>query len=160
MLIIGLLIGINAVVTAIGGYYAYKNNRSINESSRAVAQFFSAESETSGSDFSQVVNWIVEQLATKIGTSVNMSIKGAFGGSTKQLNKELEQVAIEQNPQLALLDILPKSTKKNNLAMLGLQMLMSRSGSGTGGGLGRPLPAADPNSNNGSGEYTGRKHRE
>lgn len=109
------------------------------QAQRQVSSFFEVhgEGDNQYSDCSQVIAGLGDVFAQKIGVTVQMAIKGSIGGSTKALNKELEQVAIAENPNLAMAEYLPKSLKKNPLALMGLNSIMARLAAG---GLGSAGP--------------------
>lgn len=127
------------LVILICGVIAYvKARNTIQEASEAFNDFFTCQSDDSPSPFLQIVGQVSELTAQKIGVTTQMAIKGSLGGTMKGVNAELEQVAAENDPSAAMLTLLPKSTKKNPLAMAGLNILIQRllSGGGQGSGFG------------------------
>lgn len=71
----------------------------------------------------QAVTQAAEILANRIGITVQASIRGSIGGSSKAAIQGLEEVALEHNPLLASL---PKKLQKNPLASMGLQLLIDK----------------------------------
>ena len=110
-----------------GGYYVYHRSISRYASiSAAVLEYFTATDPQGVTGFGELVDTIAQNFASKIGTVVQASIRGSISGSTRALVPVLEQEAVEGNPELGIMSVLPKSLKKNPIAMAGLQMLISR----------------------------------
>lgn len=125
-IITGLLIFL-----VIGGIYAYvKARRVVEEIATTVEDLFTARSEDLPSPFVQAVQQITAGLSEQIGVKTQAAIRGSIGGTMKGVNAALEREAIEQNPELAVYEALPKSLKKNQVAMLGLQYILNRVGAG------------------------------
>lgn len=109
----------------LGGVYAYKKaNRAANEVKDTLFDIFKPQPEGKASHFGQIVDQIAEIIASHTGSSVQASIRGAMGGTMRGINSALEQEAIEANPQLAIAEMLPKSLKRNPLAVAGLQQIV------------------------------------
>jgi len=128
----------------------YRSNKRIESRLKFFEEIITPENSGEPSAFGKAINQYTQYLTAEIGKSVSMSFRGALGGNAKQLNKDLEQAAINENPQLALMDFLPKSTLKNQRAMAGLGYLLQNMGKFTGNHGG----------NNGNAEYQGRKHKD
>lgn len=114
--------------------------RSIEEGISGYFQLY-GEGDNQTSGFTETVSGISDIIAQKVGMSTQMAIKGSMGGSMKALNKELEQEAMAENPNLAMAEFLPKSLRKNPLALMGLNSIMQKyagsilsGGSGSGSG--------------------------
>lgn len=134
MLAVALVLLTALVVTStLGLVQNAKISRRLESYQDGITTFFTAETEGQGTAFNQVVNQICDVIATKQAVSTQAAIRGALGGSQKAINHELEQVAIAENPELGMLDALPKSLRKNPIAMMGLQALMNKQFSGAGG---------------------------
>jgi len=137
---------INTVVTL---KVSAKSDERYQETSGYIAQFFNPKGKDQPSPFGEVVDSVSEVFADKLGTRIQAGIRGQLGGNVKGLNRGLEEVAMQEDPSLAVLDSLPKSLKKNPVAMMGLQSIVSRimasqsngspgqSGNGTGSGGGQ-----------------------
>lgn len=88
--------------------------------------FFTVQTGEQGTAFNQAINDMGDVFATKYGQAMMAAMRGQMGGQARALTTELEDVARAENPQLALLDMLPKSLKKNPVAMTGLNVLLQR----------------------------------
>lgn len=134
---IALFSGITALISIViltFGVIAYvKARRTIQEASEALFSFFESESPDNPPPFMQLVGQVSEITAQKIAYSTQMAIKGSFGGTMKGVNSELEAVAVDNDPSAAMLQMLPKSTRKNPLAMAGLNILINKMLTGSGG---------------------------
>lgn len=121
----------------IGGVHVYKQIKAIDadyqEAKNTFAALFIPRHEGEVSPFGEITNQMAEIVAQKMGVTVQAAIRGSFGGSMKGVNKELEQIAIEESPDLAIASALPKSLKKNPLAMAGFQAVIQRILSNSGG---------------------------
>jgi hypothetical protein len=140
VIIIGLLILIGLQsATLIAAYLMYKRSTAILSRYRDfIADFFTPESSDRPSDFGRSIDAISDSFAQKIGVTVQAAIRGSSGGSSKALNRELEAEAIAENPSLAVVGMLPKSLRKNPLALAGLQALASKLFSSSGAGTSGP----------------------
>lgn len=125
-----LLTGV--VIGVINGICLYKINRAYEMAERksqsvsgTIYELFQPNSE-GVSPFSEVVNSVAVVMSEHIGKTVQASIRGSIGGSMKGLNAGLEQIAVEDNSTAAAMSALPKSLKKNPVAMMGLKVLMDR----------------------------------
>lgn len=111
-------------------FYAYTKARAfasdakstIEDVNEAFQAFFQVDGEDNSSPFSRLTGSLSQVLAAEIAGTMVAAINGSFGGMTKGLNAELEQAAIEGNPKLAIIKMLPKSTQKNGLAMAGVEI--------------------------------------
>jgi len=156
-----LLVAILSFISlaGIGGcsYVVVKDHQFIKRSQEAFNNFFQDDGEGNGSDFSKLLNATIEKIKDDVTESVRQSIvksaAGTMGGTMKGVNAQLEQIAIENNPQASLFELLPKSTKKNPLARMGLMYLMNNPG-GLSGILGGGTAGGNGES------YQGRKHRD
>lgn len=106
-----------------------KVNRAVRSAKAEISNFFLVTNESGYTGYSEVVNNISDVLSQKIGITVQAAIRGSVGGTMKGVNAALEKEAIENNPELAIMDVLPKSLKKNPIALMGLQAIISRIGS-------------------------------
>lgn len=114
-----------------GGYYVYsKINRTYNEISQGLKDIFVCPGEDGLSTFGQIINSTADVFSQKIGTSTQAAIRGSIGGTMKGVNAALENEAMAENPNLAVLQALPKSLKGNPIALMGLQAIISRIGQG------------------------------
>lgn len=120
-----------------------KVRNAVKSTQEEIAGFFElrGEGEHQTSGFSEVIAGVTDIAAQKIGVTTQMALKGSMGGATRALNKELEAEAIAENPGLAMAELLPKSLKKNPLALMGLNSIFQKylagglgGGAGTGGG--------------------------
>lgn len=115
------------LVLIIGGIYTYvKAKRIAQMLNTAIEDIFIPSNPGDPSLFSQTINEILEGGAQRVGGHVQAAIKGSIGGTMKGLNSALEKEAIEGDPTLALAGALPKSLRKNPIAMIGLQMLAGK----------------------------------
>jgi hypothetical protein len=129
------LIAITCLVILIGGVYAYFKVRSLgNEAVEAVNFYLTSPSPDSPSPLLAFIAQVSEITAQKIGMSTQMAIKGSLGGTMKGINAQLEQEAIASDPSLALTQALPKSLRKNPIAMIGLQALVNKFMASSGAG--------------------------
>lgn len=115
-----------------GGVYIYVKITGMAQSfAYTIEDIFTPRSANEPSLFAQTVNEIAEGIAQKTGIHINAAIRGSLGGTMKGVNAALEEEAIAGDPALAVASALPKSLKKNPIAMIGLQMLMQKALSGT-----------------------------
>lgn len=125
-----LFSGIAALASLLifaGGVYTYVRVKRVSQSiNETLESIFIPSNQGDMSLFTQTVNEILDGSAQRIGVSVQAAIRGSIGGSMKGVNAQLEQVAADSDPTLALAAQLPRSVKKNPLAMMGLQLLMQR----------------------------------
>lgn len=136
-MLLGVLIAlcvINFGILAGGVYASRKASNAYNQITDLFAEIFQPVSPDHPSIFQESVEAITDGIAQKTGSSIQAAIRGSLGGSAKSLNHELEQEAIAADPSLALMEYLPKSLKKNPIAMLGLQRVVGNFLSGSGGG--------------------------
>lgn len=118
---------LNSLLIIFGGCYVYKKaNRVVHQVSEGLTSVFAPRIEGEPSLFVQIADQITENAASKIGIHTNAAIKGSIGGTMKGLNAALENEAIESDASLALAAALPKSLRKNPVAMMGLQQIMQR----------------------------------
>jgi len=125
---IGLLLG--------GAYVVVKSRQHYKDTVKALEAFVTAPSQNEPSDFAKVCDNIAELFANRTGVVVQAALRGAMGGTMKGVNAALEKQAIEENPQLSLAEALPKSLKKNPLALMALQSIMSKVMAGSSGSSG------------------------
>lgn len=120
-----------------------KTNRRLDDYSEGFKDFFTAESEAGGTAFNQSVNQFADIIAEKLALTTQAAIRGSMGGVQRTINQGLEQTALDANPALGAMELLPKSLRKNPLAMAGLQTLMQQ----TMGGKQQNRPSDNGNSN-------------
>lgn len=131
MLIVGILISL--LLTGIAGIQAknYVDNRKrFDEVIEQFSEFITPGSNGDASPFGQVVDSVTDMLADKIGVRIQAATRGSAGGSAKALNAGLQEVAMQEDPNLALMQSLPKSLRKNPMALMGLQAILSRAAAG------------------------------
>jgi len=110
-----------------GGYYVYNKARTnFTDIQNSLEDYFTSGREGEISPFGRLVEQCAEVTAQRLGTTVQAAIRGSLGGTMTKMVPALEQEAIEANPELAFIDVLPKSLKKSPLALQGLQLLMNR----------------------------------
>lgn len=128
MIIVCLITVILLQASLLGGlYYAYRKvDNEVMSAHTWLSTFFADRGEGQGSFFTEAVGNISEDFSQRVGVTVQAAIRGSRGGQMKGVNSALEQVAVEENPELGLLEALPKSLRKNPIAMLGLQALTNR----------------------------------
>lgn len=133
-----LFAAISAMVSLFmlaGGVYCYVRIKRVSQTiTETLENIFVARNQDNMSVFTQTVNEILDGSAQRIGYQVQAAIRGSIGGSMKGVNAQLEKVAADSDPTLAVAANLPKSLKKNPLAMAGLQFLLNRAGGGNAGG--------------------------
>lgn len=118
-----------------GGVYCYVRIKRVSQTiNETLENIFVARNQDNMSVFTQTINEILDGSAQRIGYQVQAAIRGSIGGSMKGVNAQLEKVAADNDPTLAVAANLPKSLKKNPLAMAGLQFLLNRAGGGNTGG--------------------------
>lgn len=120
----------------------FKGARIIQENVRVIEDFIVGENPGEPSDLVKACHFLAEDVGQRVGLTVNAGIRGSMGGMMQGLNRDLEQVAIDQDPNLALVQSLPKSLKKNKMAMEGLMYLIQQN---------KFAGSASHNSNGGSG---------
>lgn len=137
------MIALTCLLILIGGVYAYFKARSmVREGIEAGNYYFASPDPDTPSPFVAFVGYVAEITAQKIGVSTQAAIKGSLGGSLKGINAELEAEGIASDPSLALVSALPKSLKKNPIAMIGLQALINRFMASSGAGHNSNNPQA------------------
>lgn len=105
---------------------AKKANNVVQDVSGAVEYYFASPNPDTPSIAIQFIEQVSAITAEKIGVSTQAAIRGSLGGMMKGVNAELEQEAINADPSLSLAKALPKSLRKNPLALMGLQLLMNK----------------------------------
>jgi len=131
------------VCILIGGVYAYFKIRALaREVVEAVSYYVTSPDSDTPSPLVSFIGYSAEIVAQKIGVSTQQAIKGSLGGSLKGVNAQLEQEAIASDPSLALVSALPKSLKKNPIAMIGLQALINKFMASSGAGHNSNNPQA------------------
>lgn len=127
MLIAAIIIITLLSISSIGWTYAgVKVYRKITRFNESVDYFFTGQAGDKGSAFNQAINDISDVFAVKFSQATMASARGQLGGQAKAMNAEFEAIAKEGNPQLTLLDVLPKSLKRNPVAMQGLGMVLQK----------------------------------
>ena len=136
-MLIGCLIAV-IIMLAGGAALEIREIRGIHERldnyDRAVSDLFTARDPNQNPPFIEIVDKITDMFAQKQAITTQAAIRGSMGGSQKAINAELERIAIEENPDLALTKMLPNSLKKNDLALQGLKFLVGRMRSSGGSG--------------------------
>lgn len=74
----------------------------------------------------QVIDQVAHIFAERIRISLTAAQRGAQGAAARDINRGLEDVAIENTPELAFMGRVPKSLKKNELARFGLGILLQK----------------------------------
>lgn len=138
MLVIMIAILVTQVIIIAGGYYVIRQGRAvICKSSEVLQSVFLPQNDGESSAFGQAVDQITDSISQKIGVTTQAALRGSLGGSMKAVNAELEREAAAADPAAAALQALPKSLRKNPVAMMGLQSIMQKflqgQGSGSGG---------------------------
>jgi len=136
LIILAILAFFAIVQVGIAAFTAAFVYRWISGISKGFGEFFIEVDQDGVSQFGHFVNELAEASATRIGQNVRAGINGSIGGTMKGVVAELEQAGAESAPELALLSQLPKSIKKNNLAMAGLQWFLQNKIGGLGAGSG------------------------
>jgi len=110
-----------------GAYYVYNKARTnINSIQYSLEDYFTPSGEDQISPFGRLVEQCAEVTAQRLGTTVQAAIRGSIGGTMTAMVPALEREAMDANPELAILDVLPKSLKKSPLAIQGLQLIVNR----------------------------------
>lgn len=127
-----------------GGVFVYvKARRFVEDTQENITALFTPENEGQLSAIGQMLDCFSQSVAERIGVTVQAAIRGSIGGTMKGVNAALEKEAIEENPNLAMMQALPKSLRGNPIAMMGLQAILSRMGSGSSGPRNKQI--ASPN---------------
>jgi len=135
VLIVCLIFGsIMTGLAGIGVRRIGRINERLDKLDNDVTEVFSSPSPDMPSIFSQVVNQVADIIGEKQALVTQASIRGALGGQQRALNRDLEEIAVQEDPGLALTQILPKSLKRNPLALMGLQSILSRRSPGSSPG--------------------------
>jgi len=148
LLFLAILTLSNICLLGIGVHSYVKANRAVKRTSDILSDLFIPKVEGQSSVMGAAVQEWAETISQRIGAHTQAAIKGSIGGTMKGVNAALEQEAIAENPALGLVEMLPKSLKKNQLAQVGLMSIINRfmQGSGSGG------PGGPGSSNNGQGQ--------
>ena len=132
----------NLAVYGVSIYAVIKEKQRI---SNSWSEYFDQTAADEPSNFAKTVSQIADMAAERTRISLMAADRGQQGAAVRDATRGLEQVAIENNPGLAVAQLMPKALKKNKLAEVGLgyliQNIMSKQGQGAVPGLG----------NNGSG---------
>jgi len=102
---------------------------------QSINDFFEPAGKDQLSPWGEVVNAFTANVGNEVGHGVQRALSQSMGGTMKGATAELEQRAIADNPNLAVMGMLPKSIQRNPLAMIAFQQIMNKGGlSGLGGG--------------------------
>lgn len=127
MLAITIAILVAQLVIIIGGYYVYRKSRElVNQGAEVLKDLFLPGNDGQLSAFGQAVDSVTDSISQKIGVTTQAALRGSLGGSMKAVNAELEKEGAAADPAAAALTMLPKSLRKNPVAMIGLQSVISR----------------------------------
>ena len=116
--LIHLGVGVYSVAQTIKARRNYEN---MVEGFRA---FITPDGPETISDFNKTIYEIASIFADRYRTALTAAERGAQGAAARDINRGLEEVAIAQNPALAVAGALPKSLQKNPLAAAGLNMII------------------------------------
>lgn len=120
------LLGTQVILVSGGIYYGNKAIRAVRQTQRVLSELFIPKNEGEASAVGQAASQYIEFISEQIGVKTQAAIRGSIGGSMKGINAALEQEATSDNPNLAIMQALPKSLKKNPVAMIGLQKIMEK----------------------------------
>jgi len=98
---------------------------------QSVNDFFEPAGKDQLSPWGEVINAFTANVGNEVGHGVQRALSQSMGGTMKGATAELEQRAIAENPNLAVMGMLPKSIQRNPLAMIAFQQIMNK---GIGGG--------------------------
>lgn len=129
--ILGLIV--NALILVGGGYVVVKARNVARANVEAFEQFFTSQGEAEPSDFVKVIGSAGQIIGREVAESTRLAIQGSIGGSMKGAVGELENMAIQEHPQAAILAAMPKAIKNNPLAMMAMQAILNKN-IGVGGG--------------------------
>lgn len=134
-MLIGCLIA-GIIILAGGAVVGIREVRGLNEKldnyDRAFTNFFTSPGPDQMSPFTQVICEVSTIIAKEQAVVTQAAIRGSLGGQQRAMNENLEAVAISEDPNLAFAQVLPKSLKRNPLALMGLQAIMRNMGRGPG----------------------------
>lgn len=140
MLLLSLiLVGVGILIHfAAWSVILVKFMRRYNAFVMGVNDFFYQETPDTPSDFNKVLDQTAILFADRYRIAMTAVDRGQQGAAVRDVNRGLEDLAVENNPALAVAQNLPRSLRKNNLAMAGLNILvnsiMQNKGGGNGGG--------------------------
>lgn len=122
-----LFLSIAILVSLIGGgAYVVKRISGLESRVQVFEDFFTPEGEGLPSPLGKLIGETGGFVASQVTDGVSKTLHGAIGGSMKGVTAELEQQAVADNPALAIMAGMPKSIKKNPLAMLAMQTLINK----------------------------------
>lgn len=135
MLIICLIIVTGAICTLTGSYLLDRRKVKAQYESLVDAfdEFFAVKNPDTGSHFNQTMDSIAVLFADRYRIAVSAADRGQIGAAARDVNRSLEEIAVENNPAYAVANSLPKGLKKNPVAMAGLQLLLQRLSAGAAG---------------------------
>ena len=119
LLAVGLLAGIS-----LWGYTFYIIYQKYNVHRYQFTEYFNQASPDHPSEFNKNINQIADIVAERTRLGLTMADRGSTGAAVRDVNRGLEEIAVQNDPSLAVAQALPKSLKKNQLAMAGLNMLV------------------------------------
>lgn len=139
-----ILIIIGLVVEIVLGVWAQvKVSRKYNGIVQEINDYLNGDGQPSR--FNQDLDNVTSMIAEKLRIAVTNTHKGAAGAAARDMSRGLQEIAIQEQPELGLLGAMPKAIQKNPLALAGLQILMKNmaqrpgpAGSWGGGPSGRP----------------------
>lgn len=136
MLIISLVIisGLLIAQSLLTGLVVVRLVRKYNDVVQNFKAFFEQPGPDKPSDFQQVADQLSVIFADRVRIAFQAVDRGARGAAQRDINRGLEDVAVEEMPALAIAQALPKNLKKNPLAEAGLNLLLQRLMSGGIGG--------------------------
>lgn len=129
MLIIGLIV-LSALFLANIGVGTYnlvqvkRTNDRYDKFSEDLVAFITPPNSETPSDFNKILIEIASIFADRYRVAMTSAANGAQGAAVRDVNRGLEEIAVAADPSLAVAQVLPKSLKKNPLALAGLNMLM------------------------------------
>lgn len=126
-----VIISILAVTVISSSILSVRYVKQTNDSLKSLTEFakgyFIAEIEGGDTPYSQSLQYIAQTLGHNVTEGVKVGLNTSLGGTMKGLNAEMKQAAMAENPQLALLEGMPKSVKNNKALNFIMTMLANNS---------------------------------
>lgn len=142
MLTVALILIIAGILTHIGvGIYSViQVTRRYDQVAEGLRAFVTPESPEDPSDLHKTLDQVAAIFADRYRVAMTAADRGATGAAARDVNRGLEEIAVAGDPALAVAQALPKSLRKNPLALAGLNMvvqnILSKQGIGSGGSPG------------------------
>lgn len=121
ILVLLSILVVSSLATPVASFIIYRRaRRKYHDASNILLRFFFEQTgEDQNTDFNRALNQTAMVFASQIGSATLTAINTSFGGTMKGAAAELAEMGAQGNLGLVIEEALPKSIKKNKLAMAG-----------------------------------------